>query len=128
YRHTIGLGGEQEKVEDGPNQIAGTRDVDRITFRIGKMGAADLFDDNRYSHDPRNQFLNWALMYNGAWDYPANARGYTYGATPELNQKDWALRYGVFAEPTVANGQDLDPRFLQANGHALELECRYQWN
>ena len=41
------------------------------------MSAADIFDDNRYSHDPRAQFLNWALMYNGAWDYPANARGYT---------------------------------------------------
>src|SRR5207245_7100650 len=93
--------------------------------RVGKMAATDIFDDNAYSHDPRGQFLNWALMDNGAWDYPANTRGYTYGITAELNQKDWALRYGVFGEPTVANGADLDPRFLRAHGHALELELRY---
>src|SRR5262249_27130430 len=31
YRHIWGLGGEQEKIEDIPNQIAGTRDVQRIT-------------------------------------------------------------------------------------------------
>src|SRR5207302_9205722 len=54
-RQTIGLGGEQEKVEDGPNQIAGKRDVDRITFTLGKFSASDLVDDNSYSHDPRTQ-------------------------------------------------------------------------
>jgi high affinity Mn2+ porin len=127
YKQTWELGGEMEKVEDGPNRIAGQRAVDRLTVRIGKMAATDIFDDNTFSHDPRTQFLNWALMYNGAWDYPANTRGYTYGATVELNHKDWAVRYGVFAEPTVANGQDIDPRFLQANGHALEWEQRYAW-
>jgi high affinity Mn2+ porin len=127
WRQTIALGDEMEKVEDGPNQVAGERPVDRITIRFGKMPATDIFDDNSYSHDPRTQFLNWGLMYNGAWDYPANARGYNYGITWELNRKEWALRYGVFAEPTIANGQDLDPRFLQANGHVLELEQRYEW-
>ncbi len=52
--------------------------------------------------------MNWALMYNAAYDYPADVRGYTYGGVVELNQKAWALRYGIFAEPTVANGADLD--------------------
>ena len=23
--------------------------------------------------------MNWSLMYNGAWDYPADTRGYTIG-------------------------------------------------
>ena len=124
-RQAIGLGGEQEDVEDGPNQLAGKRDVNRVTVRIGKMAATDNFDDNAYSHDPRTQFLNWSLMYNGAWDYPANTRGYTYGATVELNQKDWAWRYGVFGEPTEANGSEIDPRFLRANGHVTEFEYRF---
>jgi high affinity Mn2+ porin len=124
-QETIGLGGEQEKVEDGPNQIAGTRDISRITIRVGKMAATDIIDDNTYSHDPRTQFLDWAIMYNGAWDYPANTRGYDYGATIELNQKTWALRYGVFGEPSTANGPNIDPHFLKANGHVLELEERY---
>ena len=126
WRQTIGLGGEQEEVADGVNQIAGSRDISRLTFRIGKMSATDRFDDNAYSHDPRTQFLNWSLMDNGSWDYPANTRGYTYGLTAELNQKDWAIRYGVFGEPAVANGSEFDPHLLRANGHAGELELRYE--
>jgi len=128
WKRTIGLGGEVEKIEDDDNQIAGYRDVNRIVIRAGKMSATDGFDDNSYSHDPRTQFLNWALMYNGAWDYPANARGYTYGLTLDLNRKDWAVRYGVFGEPTVANGQDIDPRFVRAQGQVVEYEQRYAIN
>jgi high affinity Mn2+ porin len=127
-RQAFEFGGELEKVEDGPNQIAGMRDVERLTVSIGKFSAEDQFDDNRYSHDPRTQFLNWSLMYNGAWDYPANVRGYTYGITFDYNQKDWAIRYGIFAEPAVANGAPLDPRFLRANGQVLEWEERYTVN
>jgi high affinity Mn2+ porin len=126
FRQWCGFGGEEEKVEDAPNQIPGARDVDRLTLTVGKLAATDVADDNRYSHDPRTQFLNWSLMYNGAWDYPANVRGYTYGAALELNRKDWALRYGVFAEPTVANGTALDPHIDNANGHVLELEERFR--
>lgn len=127
FRQTFGLGGGQEKVEDGFNQIAGKRDIDRFTFSIGKMSAADIADDNRYSHDPRTQFLNWSLMYDGAWDYPANVRGYTYGFAMDLNHETWAIRYGIFAEPLVANGAELDPHFLKANGQVLELEKRYRF-
>ena len=126
YQHTIGFGGEQEKVEDGPNLIAGMRDVDRLTITIGKMAATDIVDDNRYSHDPRTQFLNWSLMYNGAYDYPANVRGYTFGITFDRNMKDWAFRYAILAEPEVANGAPLDPNFAQANGNVAEIERRYQ--
>src|SRR5262249_43404038 len=78
-RQTCGRGGEQKSVEDGTNQIAGKRDVDRIVLNVGKFSATDFADDNRYSHDPRTQFLPWSITYNGAWDYPANVRGYTYG-------------------------------------------------
>lgn len=127
-RQTCGFGGEQEKVEDGPNQIAGMRDVDRITFTIGKMSSSDIVDDNRYSHDPRTQFLNWSAMFNGAWDYPANVRGYTYGVAIDFNRKDWAIRYGIFAEPKVANGGPIDPQILNANGQVVEWEGRYTLN
>src|SRR6202011_3876555 len=75
FRQTIGLGGEQEKVEDAPHQLAGKRDIDRFTLTIGKFAATDVIDDNAYSHDPRSRCMNWSLMYNGAWDYPANVRG-----------------------------------------------------
>ena len=128
YQHTIGFGGEQEKVEDGPNLVAGMRDVDRLTITVGKFSATDIVDDNRYSHDPRSQFLNWSLMYNGAWDYPANVRGYTFGVAFDRNIKDWAFRYAILAEPEEANGAPLDPNFAQANGNVAEIERRYKIN
>jgi high affinity Mn2+ porin len=123
FRQTWGFDGPGEAVEDAPNQVAAARrDVNRFTLMVGKMSATDVFDANRYSHDPRTQFLNWTLMYNGAWDYPANVRGYTYGIAAEYNSVFWAARYGIFAEPAVANGAPIDPRFLIANGQIFELE------
>ena len=70
--------------------------------------------------------MNWSLMYNGAWDYPANVRGYSYGIGVEYNQKDWALNYAIMAEPATANGAEIDPNFLNANGQSLEFEGRYK--
>lgn len=126
FAKTYNLGGEEEKVADDFNQVAGYRDVNRLTVRVGKMAFTDYFDNNAYSHDPRTQFMNWSMMYNGAWDFPANVRGYTYGGVIDFNHETWALRYGLFAEPTVANGADLDPRFGKAHGQSLELENRYK--
>jgi high affinity Mn2+ porin len=127
-RQTFGFGGEQEKVEDLPNQVAGKRDIDRLTLTLGKFSATDLVDNNRYSHDPRTQFLPWSIMYNGAWDYPANVRGYTYGIGIDYNRKNWALRYGIFQEPEFANSAPLDSRILKANGQVVEWEGRYSLN
>src|SRR5262249_50584333 len=125
-RQTVGFGGEQEQVEDTANQIAGKRDVDRLTFTLGKFSVTDLVDDNSYSHDPRTQFLPWSIMYNGAWDYPANVRGYTYGIGIDLNCKDWAVRYGIFQEPRFANSAAMDVHILKANGQVVEWEGRYR--
>lgn len=125
YQQVFELGGEWEKLADVANQIPEPRYKNNIVFKAGKMTATDDFDDNTFSHDPRTQFMNWGLMYNPSWDYPANVRGYTYGALVEMNLLDWSIRYGVWAQPMEANGQDLDPHFTRANGHALELEQRY---
>ncbi len=124
-RQVWGFGGEQEKVEDDVNQVAGTRDVDRLTLTAGKFAFTDVIDQNRYSHDPRTQMTNWSIMYNSAWDYPANVRGYSYGFAFELNHKYWALRYGVMAEPEFANSAPLDPHIGRAQGHAAEFEQRW---
>ena len=85
-RQTFGLGGDQESVADDELHLGGTRDLSRITVTLGKMSAKDLFDNNTYANDPRTQFLNWALMANEAWDYPADSLGYTTGVAIELNQ------------------------------------------
>lgn len=123
---TIGLGGEQEKLDAGPNQLGEMKDVSRLTFAAGKLATTDWFDKNKYSDDPRSQFMNWALMYNAAYDFPADVRGYTYGGVVELNQEAWALRYGIFAEPTTANGPDLDADIGRVRGQVVEFEKRYK--
>jgi high affinity Mn2+ porin len=124
-QQTIDLGGEWENLADIANQIPGPHYKNNIVFKIGKMPAVDDFDDNAFSHDPRVQFLNWGLMYNSTWDYPANTRGYTYGGDVEVNINDWSVRYGIWAVPAVANGSEFDPHILDAHGQALEFEQRY---
>ena len=82
-------------------------------------------DRNTYAHDPRTQFLNTSFWESPAWDYPADAKGYTDGVTVELNQKDWALRGGIFLQPKIANQRDLDPRIWRHYGSIGEYERRY---
>jgi high affinity Mn2+ porin len=102
-RQTIGLGGEQEDVADDQLNLAGKRDISRITFTLGRMSVADIFDQNTYANSPRTQFMNWALVNNEAWDYAADAVGYSTGVAVELNQPEWTLRYGFFQVPQMAN-------------------------
>jgi high affinity Mn2+ porin len=99
---------------------------ERLTLTLGKLSAVDLFDANTYSHDPRTQLLNWALMDNGAWDYPADTKGYTGGFTADLKLADRSVRWGIFMEPAEANGRPLDPHLTRAFGQAFEWEERYR--
>ncbi|HLY72611.1 MAG TPA: carbohydrate porin [Planctomycetota bacterium] len=122
---TIDFGGDVEKVEAGPNQLAETVSKRRLELRVGKMAVGDVFDDNAYSHDPRTQFMDWALFENGAWDYPADTRGYTVGGTVELSVDSWSVRYGIWMEPKTANGLHLDSAVATNHGQAAELE--YRW-
>lgn len=124
-RQTFGLGGEREHAEADQNQLAGYRDTRRLVVSFGRFAATDFFDNNAYARDPRTQFQNWSLMDNGAWDYPADTRGYTYGLVGELYQDNWTLRYGAFAMPKAANGSTIDWELPKALGQAVEFEQRW---
>jgi high affinity Mn2+ porin len=89
------------------------------------MSAKDIFDNNAYANDPRTQFLNWALMANEAWDYPADSLGYMTGLAAELYLPPWAVRYGFFQMPDVSNGVGQDTHYLEAWGMVWELERRF---
>ena len=104
-RQSFPLGGESEAVEDRALYLRGTQAISRITVTIGKISVKDIFDNNAYANDPRTQFMNWALMANEAWDYPADSLGYTTGLAAELNQPQWAVRYGFFQMPRTSNGK-----------------------
>ncbi|QQL48994.1 carbohydrate porin [Mucilaginibacter ginkgonis] len=121
-------GKEKDTLTDDANQLAGLRSKRYLSITVGKWGMADFFDQNAFSHDPRTQFMNWSLMDNGAWDYPANTRGYVMGAVAELGQPDWALRFAFTMSTTEANGSVWDAKIGKANTHTLEYERRYTLN
>jgi high affinity Mn2+ porin len=102
-RQTIGFGGEQEDVPDGPFTLAGKEDISRLTIAVGRMSFLDAFDHNSYAGDARSQFMNWALGANLTWDFGQDTVGYSLGALVELNQQDWTLRYGYFEMPMYIN-------------------------
>jgi high affinity Mn2+ porin len=121
-RYTVPLGDETEQIADGPNQTPGSAPARHISVVTGKFAMNDFFDQNLYSHDPRIQFMNWSLMSNGAWDYPADTRGYTIGTVQELRMSRWAFRSAVVMEPAEANGPTLDTRIGSNRGIAVEYE------
>lgn len=124
-RQTFGLGGEQEEVEDGPLQLPGKRDIDRITVIVGRFAVGDFFDGNSYAKDPRADFMNWSMWSSAAYDFPADLPGITRGAVVELNRKDWAVRAGFFQVPEKPNSDDLV--FKGGSGGAIEFEGRYNF-
>jgi hypothetical protein len=96
----------------------------RLEFYVGKMSLPDYFDINSIGSDSHLQFMNWTVDSNGAWDYAADTRGYTYAAIAEYDDKVWSARYGVALMPTVANGIDLVWNLRQASGQNWEFELR----
>jgi high affinity Mn2+ porin len=125
----FGFGGGREFARDDVDQVAGWRDVRRLSVVVGKFAAPDVADDNAYAKDPRTEFLNWGLAVNGAWDYPANVRGYTYGVALDYNHsKNWSFAYAVMTVPAYANGAPLDWHLDKAQGQVAELEERYEIN
>jgi high affinity Mn2+ porin len=122
FRQTFGLGGEQEDVADGPMQLAGKRDIDRVTVTVGRFAIGDFFDGNAYAKDPRADFMNWAMWSSAAWDFPADLPGITRGAVVELNRKDWAIRAGFFQVPSLPASDVLT---FNKGGAVAEFEQRY---
>ena len=122
----IGHTAYEHQEDDVDNQLEGTIPSSRLVISAGKFSMSDFFDDNPYSHDPRTQFMNWALMSNGAWDYPANTKGYTYGLVVELIKPGWAARFSSVAVGATANHSDMEYRFGKAHSETLELTKKLQ--
>ncbi len=119
-------GGKVETVEAAANQLAGARPADNLILTFGKFGVPDVFDTNRYAHDPRADFLNWSIIDAGAFDYAADSWGFSYGAAAEWTQHWWTLRGGVFQLSPVPNGKIIAPKFGQ-HMWVAEAEARHDW-
>lgn len=124
-RQSFGFGGEQEKIESAYGQMAAKKDISRITIQVGKFAVHDVFDNNAYAQDSRVDFMNWSIWAAGAFDYPADKVGLTYGAVVEVNQKAWALRTGYFLIGDKPNSNDFDRQLFKRGGYVTELETRY---
>jgi high affinity Mn2+ porin len=122
---TFGLGGGKVIVQPNPNELAGTRDRNQLAITVGRLSVTDVFDANRYANDATNRFFNWALFASGAWDYPADTRGYTYGALSDLAVGWWSLRAGIALEPKYANLAQMEWDIGKSRGLMAEYEVRY---
>src|ERR1700722_10927149 len=109
FQQSFALPGSHDPFSsEDKNQVNQFLPDKRLTFSVGKFSLGDFYDNNPYSHDPRSQFMNWVLMDNGAWDYPANTRGYTYAFVAQVITPKWFLTLSDALEPLVANGPDFD--------------------
>ncbi len=122
---TIGLSSKLVDASRTPFSLATQVPERRIELHIGKMSLPDFLDINTIGTDSHLQFLNWTIDNNGAWDYAADTRGYTYAAVAEFIDKNWTARYALAAMPTVANGIDLDWDLRRASGQNFEFELRH---
>src|SRR6185437_9489821 len=96
FRQTFDLGGEEETVAPAANQLGSARAANNLVITAGKIAVTDIFDTNDYAHDPRGDFLNWAVIDSGAFDYAADSWAYTYGAAVEWTRGWWTWRGGLF--------------------------------
>jgi high affinity Mn2+ porin len=122
FRYVLPLSDEADDTDIGPLGVLKSLPAKRMEFRIGKLSLADFIDVNAVGSDSHFQFMNWTIVNNGAWDYAADTRGYTYAAILEYDDRSWAVRFAEAMMPTVANGISLDGHLARARGENLELE------
>jgi hypothetical protein len=124
-RHTINQEGEKVVLEDQANQITQTVSSNRVVLTGGQFSTLDIFDDSRYAKDPRIQFMNWGNMTYLAYDYAADARGYSWGLAGEWYLDNWVMRASRMLAPKSPNGRDLNWQIFNAYGDQVEVERQH---
>ena len=94
----------------------------RLDLRAGKFAVTDFFDTNSVGGDSHLQFLNWAVDQNGAYDFTADSRGYTWGAMVEYQSPKWGARFAEGLMPGPHNGGPLVWNLHKANTSNVEFE------
>jgi len=123
-RKVIAFSSDQVDATPSPFGLAAHLPSRRLEIRAGKLGIVDFFDTNSVGSDSHLQFTNWTIDNNGAYDYAADTRGYTYGLIVEYDTPRWSLRGAEALMPTVANGITLDWHVARSRGENVELELR----
>ncbi len=124
-RHTINQEGDKVLLENEANQITQTVSSNRVVITGGQFSTLDIFDDSRYAKDPRIQFMNWGNMTYLAYDYAADARGYSWGLAGEWYLDHWVMRASRMLAPKNPNGRDLNWQIFNAYGDQAEIERQH---
>ncbi|AKD25535.1 Carbohydrate-selective porin [Polynucleobacter duraquae] len=124
-RHTINQEGDKLVIEDQANHITQTVSSNRVVLTGGQFSTLDIFDDSRYAKDPRIQFMNWGNMTYLAYDYAADARGYSWGLAGEWYLDNWVMRASRMLAPKSPNGRDLNWQIFNAYGDQVEVERQH---
>jgi high affinity Mn2+ porin len=121
-RKVIRLSSDDVQVSPTPFALATRLPARRLEIRAGKMSIVDFFDLNAVGSDSHLQFMNWTVDNNGAYDYAADTRGYTWGAVVEYHDPQRVIRFGEMLMPKVANGLALDWNLSRARAENIEFE------
>ena len=124
-RQTINQEGDKVVLENEANQITQTVSSNRVVVTAGQFSTLDIFDDSRYAKDPRIQFMNWGNMTYLAYDYAADARGYSTGLAGEWYLSNWVMRASRMLAPKTPNGRDLNWQIFNAYGDQIEVERQH---
>jgi len=124
-RQTFGFGGNQVQLASDPMQLGGMVDSRRLVITAGNFSILDFFDKNTFSGDLRRQFNNMAFLTYAAYDFAADARGYTIGLVAEYYHDDWALRFGHILPPADPNQLPLSFKPFTYYGDQVELEHKH---
>jgi len=124
YREVIALSSESVKVDRTPLSILTEMPVRRLDIHLGKFDMVDFLDLNSVANDDHLQFLNWTVVNNGAYDYAADTRGYTYGGVIDYEDRLWGFRFAEALLSKRANGLNLQKNLQDAHSENYELEFR----
>ena len=75
----------------------------RLDIHVGKFDLVDFFDLNSVANDSHMQFMNWTVVNNGAYDYAADTRGYTYGGV--IDYEDRCVGFSLRRGPPIEAAQ-----------------------
>ncbi len=125
FKQNFDLGGEKIHLDSAPMQLDTTVASQRLVVKIGNFSILDFFDKNTFAGDLRRQFNNMAFMTYAAYDFAADARGYTWGAVAEYYHDDWTIRFAHLAAPKDPNQLPIDWRIFKYYGQQVELEHRH---
>ncbi|MEA9604252.1 carbohydrate porin [Polynucleobacter sp. JS-JIR-II-c23] len=124
-RQTINQEGDKIVLENEANQITQTVSSNRVVITAGQFSTLDIFDDSRYAKDPRVQFMNWGNMTYLAYDYAADARGYSTGLAGEWYLGNWVMRASRMLAPKTPNSRDLNWQIFNTYGDQVEVERQH---